>query len=250
MPLSVLARARRADVVREPFPHVVIQPALDPELYAELARSFPPAELFLAGREAEGNRYYQYRAAKIVQNPNIAEAWREFVRYHTSAEFFGEVIELFGLDELRETATSVRFAEPMAAAALDCQFFYCTPPTVPATTSRAPHIDREVAVFGGLLYFRLDGDESTGGDLELFRLKGEAREYGHNRAVPRELLEHVKTIRYSPNTFVLFLNTPESIHGVSPRSMTPYPRLHVNFVAELAVKRFDISPWSAQEVTA
>lgn len=236
--------------MREPFPHVVVQPALDEGLYRELAAAFPPEDVFLAGKVAEGNRYYQYRAAKSLANPNIAAVWREFVRYHTSAAFFAEVVELFGLEELRGTETSVRFAEPMAGAALDCQFFYCTPPRVPATTSRSPHIDREVAVFGGLLYFRLEDDRSTGGDLELFRLKGEEREYGHNRAVPRELLEPVKTIRYAPNTFVLFLNSPESIHGVTPRSMTPFPRLHMNFVAELPVKRFDISRWSVAEVTA
>ncbi|HWW60972.1 MAG TPA: hypothetical protein VN181_06370, partial [Thermoanaerobaculia bacterium] len=108
-----------------------------------------------------------------------------------------------------------------------------------ATTSRSPHIDREVAAFGGMLYFRLPDDRSRGADLELFRLRdGAKREYGVNRAVPLESLERVKTIAYAPNMLVLFQNGRDSIHGVSPRSATPHPRLHINFMAQFPAKLF------------
>lgn len=245
---SVLRNVTHAAIDPDPFPHVVRQPALDEDLYAELAASFPPDGLLLAGATAENNRYYQYSAAESLADPRVSDVWKEFIRYHVSAQFFEEVVALFPqLENIagRSPRTSVRFAEPMADVALDCQFFYCSPAIADATTSRSPHIDREVAAFGGMLYFRLPEDRASGADLDLFRLRGGARrEYGVNRAVPADSIERVKTIPYAPNTFVLFPNSPDSIHGVSPRAMTPHPRLHVNFMAEVRTKLFDISPWS------
>jgi hypothetical protein len=92
-----------------------------------------------------------------------------------------------------------------------------------------------------MLYFRLPEDRSSGANLELFRLRdGAKREYGVNRALPIESLERVKTIAYAPNTLVVFQNGPDSIHGVSPRSATPHPRLHINFMAQFPAKLFNI----------
>jgi hypothetical protein len=45
-------------------------------------------------------------------------------------------------------------------------------------------------------------------------------------------VEKVKTIDYEPNTFVMRLNTPHSIHSVSPRGITDWPRRYVNFPSE------------------
>ena len=98
---------------------------------------------------------------------------------------------------------------------MECQFAWCEP--VSTVSSSAPrHLDRAVSLFAGLLYFRLDGDDSTGGDLQLY-----------DGAHP------VKTIPYRANTLVFFVNSPRAFHGVTPRSVTPWPRLHVNFVAEV-----------------
>jgi hypothetical protein len=92
-----------------------------------------------------------------------------------------------------------------------------------------------------MLYFRLPEDRSSGANLELFRLRdGAKREYGVNRALPIESLERVKTFAYAPNTLVVFQNGPDSIHGVSPRSATPHPRLHINFMAQFPEKFFNI----------
>ena len=40
---SILAKATPADVVAEPFPHLVLHDALDEDVYEELARQFPPS---------------------------------------------------------------------------------------------------------------------------------------------------------------------------------------------------------------
>ena len=39
-------------------------------------------------------------------------------------------------------------------------------------------------------------------------------------------------MRYAPNTLVMWLNTPDALHGVTPRAVTEAPRRYVNFVAD------------------
>ncbi|HWW63065.1 MAG TPA: hypothetical protein VN181_16945, partial [Thermoanaerobaculia bacterium] len=70
---SILKNVRPASVDRDPFPHVVQQPAVDEDLYAELAASFPPPEVFLEGAAAENNRYYQYSAAESLADARVAD---------------------------------------------------------------------------------------------------------------------------------------------------------------------------------
>jgi len=208
---SVLAKAR--EVVREPFPHVVIEDALDD--YRELAEAFPGAELLRKGQILASNEYSHMHADQILTDARVAPVWQRFVRDHTSAAFFAEVVALFGLEHLEQLDTSIRYAEPPRDVMMECQFAWCEP--VSAVSSSAPrHLDRAVSLFAGLLYFRLDGDDSAGGDLQLY--DGE---------------HPVKTIPYRANTLVFFVNSPRAFHGVTPRSVTPWPRLHVNFVGEV-----------------
>ena len=39
-----------------------------------------------------------------------------------------------------------------------------------------------------------------------------------------EYVKLEKTIKYKPNTFLIFLNSVDSLHGVTPRSVTNYYR--------------------------
>jgi hypothetical protein len=48
----------------------------------------------------------------------------------------------------------------------------------------------------------------------------------------RDNLAVVNTVPYTKNTLVMFINTNYSIHGVSPRSPSPYPRRLVNIIGE------------------
>jgi hypothetical protein len=50
----------------------------------------------------------------------------------------------------------------------------------------------------------------------------------------------VNSVPYTRNTFVMFINTNHSIHGVAPRSASPLPRRLVNFIGE-QIKPKDLS---------
>ena len=39
---------------------------------------------------------------------------------------------------------------------------------------------------------------------------------------------------------VFFIHSPHSLHGVTTRSVTSWPRLHVNFLAEMQTKIFEL----------
>jgi hypothetical protein len=230
---------RSATVEREPFPHVVIDHALDDALYRELVAAMPSDEELLRGRELESNMTYRTSAEWLLRE--APSPWRAFAAQYTSREFFAEVVALFNDELLRfaDAKTSIRYVEPFADVALDCQLMWGSP--VKRLSRPHPvHVDRECALFAGLLYFRRDDDDSRGGDLELYRWRGDARAYDEGRIVPDALVQKVKTIPYAANRLVLFPHSPDALHGVSLRSLTPHPRLHVNFLGELQTKVFDL----------
>ena len=264
---SILHGLTRADVDPHPFPHVVVDGALPEAVYQELEASMPPAETLLCGRELENNTPYHFPARRIL-SAEVAPVWRELVLRHTSREFFEEVVTLFGLGiDCESVRTRIRHPEqrrlrrvsnepnrrisrsfgvsaPQDDAhahhfSLDCQIVYGSPVTTP-TRCHPVHVDRQVALYAGLLYFRRPGDDSRGGDLELYRFRGPRRAYDAARIVDDSLVERVKTIPYAANRLVFFIHSSDALHAVSVRSATPHPRLHVNFLAESAGKLWEL----------
>lgn len=264
-PLSILSRASKADLRLEPYPHLVITDALDPEIYAQLEREFPADEVVLNGRPAK-DTWFDYPACKVVRDERISPLWRQFFEYHTSKDFFADLIALAG-DQIKVLRPDIEqragrrledFAvgmrpggrgDPLAEgadASMECQFYlnYTKKPRV----VRGPHVDRPSELFAALLYFRRDDDDSTGADLDVCEAQSGSL-YPNEHAVristlPAEIddaaVRTVRTARYAPNTLVLFLNSARSIHAVSPRSPTEVPRRHINFCCDLRFDLFEI----------
>jgi len=248
---SVLAKATAVGL--DPFPHVVIDDALDADVYAALVASFPRWQRIVGGDRTQNNRNYRIAAQEILNDPEFGGAWRELMALHTSNEFFRDVIALFGPairalhpaletrlgKPLENAATSVRYAEPFADFALDCQITWTSP--VRRRSSSAPaHIDREVALYAGMLYMRPPDDRVDGGDLELYRFRPGQRHYNADRSIDLRRLETVRRIGYAANRLVFFIHSPDSIHGVTQRAPTQLPRLHVNIIGESREKIFEL----------
>ncbi|MBV9496290.1 MAG: hypothetical protein JOZ54_18720 [Acidobacteria bacterium] len=243
---TILHTIDRAQIAPDPFPHVIADGVA--ETYP-----FPSADLIVDGRLLENNSVYRLPAARILGNPEVSREWQNFAQVHTSQAFFAEVVTLFG-DTIRalhpeletrlgcrleDARTSIRGYEPMADIALDCQLCWGSPVTT-ASSSNACHVDRPVALFAGLLYCRLPEDDAEGGDLELYRFRGTERRYDDGRFVDASLVEPVKRIPYAANRLVFFLHSPHSLHGVTVRQPTQWPRLHVNFLAETRFPIFEL----------
>ncbi len=264
--LSILSKVSAADIIHEPYPHIVIENALDDALFQELLESLPPEELILDGREKK-NTWFDYPACKVVKNPKITPLWQSFFRYHTSTEFYLELIDIFG-DTLKDLHPSLesklgktleesvvamrpggrqnRLAED-ADVSMECQFYVNY--TTQQRTVRGPHVDRPSELFAALLYFRSPEDDSTGGDLIVSEAKEPDALYSSASSIrvdhaPMEINESrvtpTDTGYYQANTLVLFLNSPKSIHAVSSRSATDIARRHINFCCDLNFDLFSI----------
>ncbi|QJE73883.1 hypothetical protein HHL28_12955 [Aerophototrophica crusticola] len=248
---SVLSGITASDIRPDPFPHVLVPDALDGDLYAALADSFPSLEtLTWAGGRHGSNRRYEMNAKAILEHDGIAPAWKRFLAHHASPAFYGEVVSLFrdhwpeallrALDgSLLGHATGLVWPGAFDAAriALDARFEVNTPVTGPASVSRGPHLDRPERLYTGLLYFRHPDDDSEGGELVLYRWQPDSPRNTSHFQLPDTAVEEVARIPYRANQLVMFPNGIDALHGVGLRQPTPHLRRYVFMTAELA------TPW-------
>jgi hypothetical protein len=258
--LSILSNASTLDVRTEPYPHIVIKNALDPEIYQQLADEYPDPAVVLNGREKK-DTWYDYPACEAISNEVITPLWKEFLEYHTSQAFYQDLINLFG-DVIQQVHPSLseRYSKPLAEfttsiretgaaknpvnhqsdVSLECQFYVNY--TEQARAVRGPHVDRPTELYAALLYFRDPADDSSGSDLQVCAANDPKQLYPNDHQIkvdhlPMEVEEQkisvVDTAKYEANTLVLFINSKKSIHAVSPRNATPIARRHINFTADL-----------------
>lgn len=253
MGTSILAGVSGLEILYDPFPHVIVPDALEPRYYAELAECYPDFDTIRKERALESNKAYLLNAVDVMQDPRIPAIWRDFFAYHTSEAFFREClafwqpaigrvypdIEAVLGKPLEAVTTAVRpdkaglaaSGEEAADALLDVQFGVNSPVAAESSV-RGPHIDKPCKLFAGLLYFRHPQDDAPGGDLGFYRYRGSRRAFDGHYNIQDRYVERVAEVPYRANTLVMWLNTPDSLHGVSPRSATRFPRRYVNFLAE------------------
>ncbi|WP_020178514.1 hypothetical protein [Methylopila sp. M107] len=249
--LSIIRGATRADVRTDPFPHLVLHNALPEELYAELAASFPdPKALGVDTRK--NNERWNYFAYKVAKNPSLSPLWRDFIAYHASQAFYDELIELFHEDicalyphrfpnkaALAKRAGTRKLADfANASVLLDAMISGNTPVTT-AGSVRTSHLDLGDKLFSGLFYMRPDDYDAIGGDLTISRFRPEYDTAEKRNAlfdgayVDDRHLETVTTVPYAKNTVVLFVNSLDSVHGVTVRQPSDKSRLFVNLVVQV-----------------
>ncbi|OGG48351.1 hypothetical protein A3D66_02175 [Candidatus Kaiserbacteria bacterium RIFCSPHIGHO2_02_FULL_50_9] len=243
---------KKTIVSRDPFPHVVIANAVDNSVVERLIAEFPSPEVIIDGRSIgadavpieSGNVRFSYHAGKALQNPRISEFWKDFVRAHISQHFLGEILDLFK-DDIRERfprleerhgkieswKAGVRGVDENADVLLEAQISINTP-SKGGRRVRGVHIDKPDKLFAGLFYLRHPDDDSKGGNLELYRWKGK-RVFWDKQWTEFRYVERVGEVPYRSNTLVLFLNSPDSLHGVTVREKTDFPRLFLNLDGEM-----------------
>ncbi len=270
---SVLQNAKKADVRLHPYPHVIIENCLPDDVYEELERTYPSYKDILKiakpERSISPNTRVDLRASMVLKEPTggiVSKAWEEFVKYHSSREFYEEVIDLFGEEvftkyhgksmevkygkKLREMETEVRLTSRKknpAPVTLDAQVGINTPVVKGRSRVRGLHVDNTHELYAGLLYFRDENDPATGGHLEVYEcLKGagmckeysEAERLKHRKKIGWDVqfknlgdFKLVGEVPYEKNRFVMFINSKSSYHAVTPRSASAYPRRLVNIAA-------------------
>jgi len=247
---ELLAGARSGDVETAPYAHLIRKAVLAPELYQSLNNSFPSLQAMLGSRDHYGNNEaIRMTAHQVLTEKRVSRLWQDFFAFHSSQEFWRQIVGLFGphfrqrfpgLEErvgrrYEDWRVIPRGFAGDADIRLDCQFVMNTPVTQVSSVKTA-HIDLCDKIFSALFYFRDAGDTTSGGDFEIYDWRRSPRFIKH-RTLERDV-EKVETVPYAPNSYACFVNSEQSVHGVSPRGITQVPRRYINFIAELPVKAF------------
>jgi hypothetical protein len=247
-PSDILATLTPDDVRADPFPYVTVADCLPAGLYETLSAGMPTP------RFGQGVPSNMLSLASPFEPPlagRLSAPWQAFVEHHISPDFFASVLRVMGpsirqaypgLEErlgkpLDQAAVSWRGAADDADIQLDVQFAFNSP--VRETSSvRGPHVDKPRRLISGLLYMPQPGDDA-GGELMLYRFAGTPKLRGV-MADPEDVIE-VERVPYEANRLIVFLNGPNSVHGVMPRRVTDTVRRYVNLFVDVRDPLFQIS---------
>lgn len=245
-PTSVFGNAGPDEVADTPFPHLVRVNVFPTEQYEEFASTFPSVATILRERtDTQGNAAARLPSRMVLDNPAISPSWRAFFAYHTSTAFWNDIVRVFGT-RLRQAFPGLedKVGRPMSEwrvvprgsrqnydVKLDCQFVVNTPGQALSSVKTA-HVDQASTIFSGLFYMRVPGDDTKGGDLDLYRWTRTPRFFGPRMALPTDV-SWEKTVSYAANTFACFINNAAAVHGVSPRAPSKIERRYINLIAKV-----------------
>lgn len=228
-----------AKLETDPFPHCVIHPALPENVYRELCATRIPDKLFGKIKKNAWNTRIDLPTCLY----DAQGVWKEFIEAHTGKDFWSSVLDVFG-DEIAKLYPNLTNPKNWTVGirhtgefdlSTECQMGVNTPCKERGKVL-GPHLDNPVELYAGLLYMPAD-DDPGGGDLKLYRYTKPPRMWGKLR-IDEDCVEAVKTVPYKPNTAVFFINSPNSVHGVTERGpCTQYRRL-VNIIGEVPFKLF------------
>lgn len=241
--LSVLSKVNATSLRLKPFPHLVIEDALNLDVANQLRSDFPKPEQIGVDQGLSNNRW-DLSAHEIIGSEYISDLWKQVIAYHTSNAFWSEIYGIFGKYLAKaESQLGTSLAAPRVGVRgsdsfeskqllLDAQISGNTP--VRETSSvRGTHIDKGDKIFSALLYLRDNDDESTGGDFVIQRWRSgipkKLRLSAYHEGM-KAFRESVTVVPYRHNTLVFLLNSPDSLHAVTARSQTASTRKFMNLV--------------------
>ncbi len=258
---NLLSNVKPEDMRLDPFPHVIIHNALPESVAHRLTAEYPPDEVMIQADAAPSgsNKRLNIYAGDVADSPRISPLWKQFIEEQSSPRFFRHAMRLFAGpigerypeltarfgDDLERARTGLRFRDEYRDrdVLLDAGISINTPVSTIPTTVRTAHLDLPTKLITGLYYLRPPEDQKTrGGDLVFCRYRDERKRLWRYDVDPA-CVEPIKTIPYQNNVLVLFLNTTDSLHEVTPRQHTRHTRKFVNLVVELGEPLFDGSQY-------
>lgn len=256
MSISILKNASKKNINLDYFPYIVIEDAIDNDLYDKLNKEYPSLEEIINSEDKKSNKSNNKRcnmnSIYFNNKSNVSETWKEFVNYHISNEFWLEILSLFKEDilklhpnieekigcKLEDISTHMRYSKETNSKEMEmeCQIAMNTPVTS-VSSVRGTHVDFPDKLYVGLFYMRSEEDDSQGGNLEIYKVKDNFKSQYNNlgkyKSINPKLVERVNTITYKKNCLVFFINCKHAVHAVSPRYPTHHNRRFVNFVGGL-----------------
>ena len=250
--LDILQNFSKKNYYSDPFPFFLIENCYPDKIYNILDKDYRFIIEYLKSNNNFNeldNKRFQINSETILNNEVFKKTiWYDFIKYHTSDEFLNKIIEIFESDLIKyypslfkkitnknrnQSFLNIRGKDNNKSDfVIDCQPGINTP-SLRTSKVRGPHVDNPVEIFGGLFYLRNKKDNSKGGDLEIFKTLNKKIYFeGKAEVKNTQNLKKVKQFEYQKNKCCFFLDSEKSIHGVSERGISEYPRNLINFVIE------------------
>lgn len=221
----------------EPYPLMILRPALDTKTYNELCDNFPDISLFgpIRGYDYKLSLSEKFASDNYHKFINENKPWNRFHSWLKSDEFIHRTVEFLKLknvdldiDECFET-TPKRLGR-----ALRTLRYGKLPSTLPRLRSRfefsvlkadggevAPHTDTPKKIITLVQTMIKDGewDPAIGGGLDVNRATDSQYAFNwKNKMVPWDKIEVLDTIPFVPNQCTVFVKTFNSLHSVRKMS--------------------------------
>ena len=237
---SILSKFEKINYQSYPFPHFIIKDALDEDVYnilndeyLKIEESFKKKELF-----SKNNIRMQFNQIDLENMDIRIPYWQKFMEYHTSITFLDELVQIFYEDLKRIYPSLLRDLNiNKKEYILRCQPGINTPVSR-KTSVRLPHLDRANTIFSGLFYMKSQNDDSSGGDLLLYKTIKKKKFYSKSELSNSNSVKTFNKVKYDKNVFICLLNTEDSVHSVTPRNKTNNTRRLVNFISKTPDERF------------
>lgn len=234
---TVFAKARAQDIRTAPFAHLVIEDALDADVFERLLSARPPYN-----GSADADNVRNATPAWVMMTTEVFDpVWRDFATLHTRPEVTRHVLDLFAdhlADSQPDLDEDMRFGVQGLCEWADTDVqtdarLEIVSPAHTAGSHRKGHLDTPNRLFSALLYLRTPNDSSTGGGLDLFRWTGGPKGQLDAFELAECDIEHVVTVPYKANTLVVFPNSVKALHGSQIRQPTHHERAYVFMTAEV-----------------
>ncbi|HMQ48403.1 MAG TPA: hypothetical protein PKA00_13375 [Saprospiraceae bacterium] len=259
---NVLSKVRKEDVIMDPFPHIVIKNAISDELCQQLLAEFPSTDQVTKGQDWGSNKRFNLSSKDVADSTVVSQVWKDFIEANHNQQFYNDFVRVFKdailslypnfeqqFKPLGEFKSGVRKMDDFSNAdiLIDSLISINTPVATKPNSVRAGHVDAPDKLFTGLLYLRSPEDNTQGGNLEIYRYKKRYQQnkaQGHwiNAEIESGCIDLVKTVTYENNVLVMFINSLESLHGVTVREKTDRTRTFMNLVGEINGKLYTMKP--------
>jgi hypothetical protein len=227
---------KKSQFLAEPFPHWIAKDVLDPKMLAAIQSQYPTSNHLhnmLSEKNLSQGSYDQNTAYSLEfdliepKDKHLIDFANDWSRQKNGLlDFIFDQLPLHVKDQIINVK---------ALSFTRGDFRASSPVTVANTTQLGPHLDSPFEILAGLIYLKIEEDNSSGGDLEIYSLNknAPARYMSEKRRVPLKYLDKIHSIPYKNNIGIFFISHPKAIHGVAPRDLTTYDRRVINLSIEL-----------------
>jgi len=267
-----------ATVFSDPFPHLIIEDFLPKELYLELQKLFED-QLFIDEMK-RSNLYSQ--SNQRVDIPLFDDSFFSYLSNYNNFyktllnkllsdklsyliyKIFGENIvehfvkgtrgkmSTFDANKIRtkyRRASGIDLTEKSIDPTLyvNLNLGINTRVFGKPSSARGLHIDALNKSIAAFLYCRPDNDNHPGGDLLLCKFKTNQPRYISHKLPDHNSCEASKLVKYKSNCLVIFMNSVNSLHLVTPRPPTSIERRFFVFTSEFRNNVIDPMPYLTEK---